>query len=72
MWLDTIVASAMVATITIEVAEENPPRKESIASPLRSCDSGNVSTKRSGFEPAGIISSPITAIGTTKRLMSIR
>ena len=31
MWFETMVASAIVATITIEVADENPPRKASIA-----------------------------------------
>ncbi len=72
IWFDTIVARAIAATITIDVAEEKPPRKASMASFSCPCDSGSVSTKRSGFDPAGRIDSPITAIGTTKRLISIR
>ena len=62
----------MAATITIDVAEENPPRKDSIARPSRPCDSGTVSTNWSGLDPGGISSSPMTAMGTTKRLISIR
>jgi hypothetical protein len=67
-----MVDSAIAATITIEVAELNPPRKDRIASPSRPSISGRVSTKRSGLAPAGMISSPTAAIGTTKRLISIR
>ena len=33
IWFDTMVESAMAATMTIEVAEEKPPRKASMASP---------------------------------------
>ena len=72
IWFDTIVASAIAATITIAVADENPPRKASIASQPRSSDSGRLSTKRSGLEPSGSSSSPTTAIGTTKRLIRKR
>ena len=32
IWLDTMVDSAIAATITIDVALENPPRNDSIAS----------------------------------------
>jgi len=67
-----MVESAIAATITIEVAELKPPRKANIASPSRPCESGRVSTKRSGLAPAGISCSPATAIGTTKRLISSR
>ena len=49
MWFETIVASAMVETMTIEVAEEKPPRNASSASPSRFSASGSVSTKRSGL-----------------------
>ena len=69
MWFDTIVDRAIAATITIDVAELKPPRKDSIASPLSSSASGTVKTKRSGFDPSGMMSSPTTAMGTTKRLM---
>jgi hypothetical protein len=72
MWFDIIVASAIVATITIEAAEEKPPRKASTASPSRPWLSGTVSTNMSGFAPSGRSSSPVTAIGTTKRLISPR
>ena len=72
MWFDTMVESAMEATITMDVAEENPPRKDSSARPLRPSASGSDSTKRSGFSSAGIRSSPTTAIGTTNRLIAIR
>ena len=71
-WFDTMVDSAMEATITIEVAEENPPKNDKSANPSRPSAKGSVRTKRSGFEPRGIRSSPITAIGRTKRLISIR
>ena len=69
---DTMVDSAIAATITIDVAEEKPPRNDSIASASRPSDRGRVSTNRSGFDPAGSARSPITAIGTTKRLISSR
>ena len=36
MWLETMVETAIAATITIDVAEEKPPRK---ASSARSCRS---------------------------------
>ena len=32
-WLETMVANANAATITIDVADEKPPRKARIASP---------------------------------------
>ena len=35
IWLETIVERAIAATITIDVAEENPPRKDNIARPSR-------------------------------------
>ncbi len=72
MWFETIVDTAIAATMTIEVADENPPRNESIASPSRSNSSGRVSTNRSGFAPEGITLSPIAAIGSTNRLIRNR
>jgi hypothetical protein len=71
-WLETIIESASVATITIDVAEENPPRKLRIANPSWPCDKGTVRTNKSGFAFAGKRSRPITAIGTTNRLINIR
>ena len=72
IWFDTMVDSAMAATITIEVADENPPRNDSIAKPSRPSLSGTVRTNRSGLEPTGSNSNPITAMGTTNRLIAAR
>lgn len=44
MWLLTIVLSANVATMTIEVADEKPPRNDSIASPFWPWLSGRLRT----------------------------
>ena len=71
MWLLTIVLSASVATMTIDVADENPPRKDRVASPFWFWLSGRLRTNRSGFDPAGNRSSPTTAMGTTNRLINI-
>ena len=43
-WLEIIVESAIEATMTIEVADEKPPRKASRPSVFWSKASGNVST----------------------------
>jgi hypothetical protein len=72
MWFETMVASAMDSTMTIEVAEENPPRKASIDSHSAPSASGRVSTNMSGLVVSGRRSSPITAMGTMKRLMARR
>jgi hypothetical protein len=66
-WLEIIVDSAIDETITIEVADEKPPRKASSAIAFWSWLSGSVSTNRSGFEPPGSRLSPATAIGMTNR-----
>ena len=58
MWFETMVESAMAATITMEAAEEKPPRKARSARPCRPCCSGRVRTKRSGSEPAGRVRQP--------------
>ena len=70
-WFEIIVASAMDSTITIEVADENPPRKASIARVPFPSASGRVRTNMSGFAPTGIRSSPTTAMGTMNRLIAI-
>jgi hypothetical protein len=57
------------ATITIEVAAEKPPRKASIASPSLPHRQRHGQHEQSGFVPAGMQASPITAIGSTKRLI---
>ena len=72
IWFDTMVASAMDSTITIEVALEKPPRKASIASPPWPSDNGSVSTNMSGLAPMGSRSRPMTAIGTMNRLIASR
>ena len=72
IWLETIVDTAIAATMTIDVADENPPRKASSASSSRPNDSGRVSTNRSGLEPAGRYLSPAIAIGMTNRHMPNR
>ena len=64
IWFDTIVDSAIAATITIEVADEKPPRKASSASSSCPAASGSVRTNRSGLEPAGSVVSPTSAIGS--------
>lgn len=66
IWFDTIVETAMAATMTIDVAEEKPPRKDRTARLTWPSDSGSVTTKRSGLAPAGRRSRPVAAIGTTK------
>src|SRR3546814_11983802 len=53
IWFETMMDSAMLATITIEVAEEKPPMNTSRASALWPWWSGKVSTNMSGWEPAG-------------------
>lgn len=71
-WFEIIVESAIEATITIEVAEEKPPRNDSSATRSSPAHMGSVSTNMSGFEPAGRYASPAMAIGRTKRLMRKR
>ena len=51
MWFDTIVESAIDATITIDVADENPPKNANSAKPPCPAASGKVKTNRSGFAP---------------------
>ena len=69
--LETIVASAMVSTITMPVAADRPPMKTSSASAGCSAASGRASRKASAsVPPSPKVSSPATAIGSTKTLMS--
>ena len=71
-WLEIMVESAIAATITIEVAAENPPRKARSAMSPRPAESGTVRTKRSGLAPSPWVASPAAAIGRTKSDMSAR
>ena len=68
-----IVASAMLATITIAVAAERPPRNTSTASPVAPRSIGSVSTKESGWwrspRPAP---RPASTTGTTNTVNTAR
>ena len=68
MWFESIVDSAMQAMITIDVADEKPPRKASRAMDSWPVAIGSVSTNMSGSEPAGSRCRPPIAIGSTNRL----
>ena len=67
-----MVDSAMALTTTIDMAEENPPRKTNPASASCPCDRGRASTCRSGFEPWGSRSWPTTAMGRTRKVIANR
>ena len=56
----------------IEVADENPPMKANSASDSCPAAIGRVSTNMSGFDPAGMLVSPNSAIGSVNRLISSR
>ena len=66
IWFDAIVDNAIAATITIDVAEENPPKNANAANVPRSSAKGIVSTNKSGFETSGKMFNPVAAIGKTK------
>ncbi len=72
IWLETMIDRAMVATITIDVADEKPPMKANSASPSWPCPIGRVSTNMSGFEPLGSAARPAIAIGRVNRLIRNR
>ena len=72
MWFDTIVESAIAAIMTIDVAEEKPPRKANSASAFCPSAKGTVRTNRSGLEPSGKIDCPAIAMGSTNRLIKNR
>ena len=67
-----IVDSAMDATMTIEVADENPPKNAKVAKLYCPCDSGTVKTNKSGLAFAGNVDKPAIAIGKTNRLIKNR
>ncbi len=69
--LQIMVDSAMAATMTMPVAAERPPMKASSASPSACSFMGMVSTKVSAStRPAGKCSRPLTAMGSTKMLIT--
>ena len=72
IWFETIVDSAMEATITIDVADEKPPMKARVARKSWSLASGSVKTNKSGLDPSGSVDCPIMAIGNTNRLIKKR
>ena len=66
MWFEIMVESAMVETMTMEVAALRPPMKMKVASASRPKWSGRSSMKRSGFDPSGSAAPPTAAKGSTK------
>ena len=71
--LQSIVLSATVATITIAVAADRPPRKVNRVSRCRCSTIGRSSTMKSASTvPRGKRSSPASAIGRTNRLITRR
>jgi hypothetical protein len=62
-----MVETAIDETMTMDVADEKPPRNARSASAFSSAPSGSVRTYRSGFDPAGNRFRPAIAIGSTKR-----
>ena len=64
---------AIVSTITIAVAADNPPRKAMRAKGLLPARTGRASTKVSpSAEPRFRKANPASAIGTTKMLIAMR
>ena len=73
MSFDTMMASATVSTITIAVAAERPPMKASSVTISECAASGSATTNMSlSTRPAGNVSRPAIAIGSTNRLISTR
>ena len=73
MSFDTMMASATDSTITIAVAADRPPMKATMVRRSEPAASGSASTNMSlSTLPAGKISRPAIAIGTTNRLISTR
>ena len=73
MSFDTIMASATVSTMTIAVAADKPPMKATSVINSEWAASGSATTNISlSTRPAGKVSSPAIAIGSTNRLISTR
>ena len=73
MSFDTMIDSATDSTITMAVAADRPPTKAAMVSTLEPVCSGSASTYMSlSTVPAGKVSRPASAIGTTNRLISTR
>jgi hypothetical protein len=70
---ETIVLSAIVSTMTMPVDAATPPRYANSASACWPSAIGSARTKVSGFtSPPSKLTSPPSAIGTTKMLMRSR
>ena len=70
---DTMIESATDSTITMAVAADSPPTKAAMVRMLEPACSGSASTNMSlSTVPAGNVSRPASAIGTTNRLISTR
>ena len=72
MSLETMMATATEATITIAVAAEKPPMKVSRVTAGMSLAIGKASTKRSLDPPEPNCSTPAIATGSTKMLIATR
>ena len=73
MSFETMMASATVSTITMAVAADRPPMKASSVKVSDFATSGSASTNMSlSTLPAGNVSRPAIAIGSTNRLISTR
>ena len=73
MSFDTMMASATVSTITMAVAADRPPMKAISVKMSDLATSGSASTNMSlSTPPAGKVSRPAIAIGSTNRLISTR
>ena len=73
MSFDTMMASATDSTITIAVAADRPPTKAISVITSECAASGSASTNMSlSTRPAGKVSRPAIAIGSTNRLISTR
>ena len=68
-----MIESATDSTITMAVAADSPPTKAAMVRMFEPVCSGSASTNMSlSTEPAGNVSKPARAMGTTKRLISTR
>ena len=73
MSFDTMIDSATDSTITMAVAADSPPTKAAMVRMLEPACSGSASTNMSlSTLPAGNVSRPASAIGTTNRLIATR
>ncbi len=73
MSFDTMMASAMVSTITMAAAADRPPMKATSARNSEPAEIGSASTYISlSIVPGENVSMPAIATGTTNRLMRAR